>query len=83
VRELILRLARENSHWGCVGIVGALRRLGVTVSARLVRNVLAHAGVPPARERAVSGWRSFLRQHGDMILACDLFTVDTVWLRRL
>jgi transposase InsO family protein len=28
-------------------------------------------------------WRSFLRQHGDSILACDLFTVDTVWLRRL
>jgi putative transposase len=24
-----------------------------------------------------------LRQHGDSILACDFFTVDTVWLRRL
>jgi len=53
------------------------------VSARLVRNVLGRAGIPPAPERAVSGWRSFLRQRGEMILACDLFTVDTVWLRRL
>jgi putative transposase len=53
------------------------------VSARLVRNVLARAGIPPAPERAVSSWRSFLREHGEMILACDLFTVDTVWLRRL
>jgi hypothetical protein len=28
-------------------------------------------------------WRSFLRQHGESILACDFLTVDTVWLRRL
>jgi hypothetical protein len=28
-------------------------------------------------------WRSFLRQQGDSIVACDFLTVDTVWLRRL
>jgi putative transposase len=83
VGELILRLDRENSHWGYVRIVGELRKLGITVSATLVRNVLARAGVSPAPTRAGSSWRSFLRQHGDSILACDLFTVDTVWLRRL
>jgi putative transposase len=83
VRQLILRLARENTHWGYVRIVGELRKLGITVSATLVRNVLARAGIPPAPERAASSWRSFLRQHGSTILACDLFTVDTVWLRRL
>ncbi len=64
-------------------IVGELRKLGITVSATLVRNVLARAGIPPAPERAASSWRSFLRQHANTILACDLFTVDTVWLRRL
>ena len=58
-------------------------KLGITVSATLVRNVLAGAGIPPAPKRAASSWRSFLRQHGTTILACDLFTVDTVWLRRL
>jgi putative transposase len=83
VRELILRLARENGHWGYVRIVGELRKLGITVSATLVRNVLARAGTPAAPDRAASSWRSFLRQHGTTILACDFFTVDTVWLRRL
>jgi putative transposase len=53
------------------------------VSATVVRNVLRRAGVPPAPERGASSWRTFLRQHGNSILACDLFTVDTVWLRRL
>jgi putative transposase len=83
VRELILRLARENGHWGYVRHVGELRKLGITVSATLVRNVLARAGVPPAPEPGACDWRAFLRQHGDSILASDLFTVDTVWLRRL
>jgi putative transposase len=83
VRQLILRLARENSHWGYVRIVGELRKLGIDVSATLVRNVLRREGIPPAPRRGQLDWRSFLRQHGNMILACDLFTVETVWLRRL
>ncbi len=74
VRQLIVRLARENSHWGYVRIVGELRKLGITVSATLVRNVLARAGIPPAPERAASSWRSFLQQHANTILACDLFS---------
>jgi hypothetical protein len=83
VRQLILRLARENSHWGYVRIVGELRKLGIDVSATLVRNVLRREGIPPAPRRGQLDWRSFLRQHGNTILACDLFTVDTVWMRRL
>jgi putative transposase len=83
VRELIVRLARENASWGYVRIVGELRKLGVDVSATLVRSVLAEAGIPPAPQRDRQSWRSFLRQQGDSILACDFLTVDTVWLRRL
>ena len=83
VRELIVRLARENTSWGYVRIVGELRKLGTDVSATLVRNVLADAGLPPAPKRDRLSWRSFLRAQGESIIACDFFTVDTVWLRRL
>ncbi len=61
VRELILRLAHENSGWGYVRIVGELRKLGIDVSATLVRNLLKAAGVPPAPQRGQLDWRSFLR----------------------
>jgi hypothetical protein len=83
VRELILRLARENGSWGYLRIVGELRKLGIDVSATFVRSVLASAGLPPAPERDRETWRTFLRANGESILACDFFSVDTVWLRRL
>ncbi|MCA1677708.1 MAG: integrase core domain-containing protein [Actinobacteria bacterium] len=83
VRELILRLARENTSWGYVRIVGELRKLGIDVSATLVRNILKATGVPPAPQRDQLDWRAFLRQHAATTLACDFLTVDTVLLRRL
>ena len=83
VRELVLRLARENTGWGYIRIAGELRKLGIDVSATRVRNLLKAAGVPPAPERDRLQWRSFLRQHAASTLACDFLTVDTVLLRRV
>jgi transposase InsO family protein len=80
---LIVRLARENRGWGYMRIVGELRKLGIDVSATLVRNVLKDAGIPPAPQRGRLDWRSFLRKHAATTLACDFLTVDTVLLRRL
>jgi putative transposase len=83
LRELIGRLARENPSWGYLRIVGKLRKLSIAVSATSVRNILAAAGLPPAPQRDRQSWRSFLKAHADWMLACDFFTVDTIWLRRL
>ena len=45
VRELILRLARENSSWGYLRIAGELRKLDIAVAATSVRNIVVKAGV--------------------------------------
>jgi hypothetical protein len=72
VRGLILKLARENTSWGYVRIDGELRKLGVDVSATLVRNVLSAAGVPPAPKRDRLAWRLFGRQHAATMLVASL-----------
>jgi putative transposase len=39
--------------------------------------------LPPAPQRDAQSWRNFLRAQGESILACDFFTVETIWMRRL
>ena len=81
--ELVVRLARENPRWGYLRIVGELRKLGVTVSATSVRNIISRHGLRPAPRRSGPSWTEFLRAQAAGILATDFFTVDTVWLERL
>ncbi len=81
--EFVLRLARENPGWGYQRIVGELAGVGVQVSATTVAKILRQAGEPPANTRARMCWREFLRTHAESIIACDFFTVETLWLGRL
>jgi putative transposase len=83
VQQLIVRLAAENPRWGYQRIKGELLHLGVQVSATAIRETLRRHGLDPAPRRTPTTWRRFLRQQAAGILACDFFTVDTVWLRRL
>ncbi len=83
LRELVLRLARENPRWGYQRIVGELAGLGFAVSATTVRKLLKDAGLGPAGERSGLSWRDFLRAQAHSMLAVDFFTVETVCLQRL
>jgi transposase InsO family protein len=83
VRALVVRLARENPSWGYKRIVGELRNVGISVSSTSVRTILIRHGLPPAAQRNELSWRAFLRQHAAMTLACDFFTVETAWLKRI
>ncbi len=64
-------------------IRGELLKLGHRVSSTSIRNLLRRHRVPPAPRRTGLSWRRFLRAHGRAILACDYFTVDTAFLKRL
>src|SRR5206468_6077146 len=83
IRELVLRLARENPRWGYQRIAGEVNGLGVRVSATTVKTILRRAGIGPAGERAGLSWRAFLRAQAQSMLAVDFFTVETISLQRL
>jgi putative transposase len=83
IRELVLRLARENPRWGYQRIAGEVNGLGVRVSATTVKKILRRAGIGPAGERAGLSWRAFLRAQAQSMLAVDFFTVETISLQRL
>jgi len=82
IRELVLRLARENPRWGHRRICGELAKLGLRVSPTSIRRLLAHAKLEPAPRRSGPSWREFLRAQATSIVACDFFTVESVFLRR-
>jgi putative transposase len=82
---LIVRLATENPRWGYARIHGELGKLGHPVGRSTIRAILRRRGVPPAPQRAHAGstWRAFLARHRDTLLACDFFTVETLFLKTL
>src|SRR6266446_9206854 len=79
IRELVLRMARENRSWGYTRIQGALANLRHEVGRGTIANILREAGLEPAPDRPKGmTWKEFLRVHWSTMAATDFFTVE-VW----
>ena len=82
LREIALRLAKENAGWGFRRIVGELRKLRLRISRSSVRRILKEEGLTPSPTRrgkaGETTWRKFIRLHLDTLVACDFFTKNVV-----
>jgi len=81
--DLVLRLAGQNPAWGYRRVHGELARPGHHVSQTTAQRILGSCGCRPAPRGLDTSWRRFRRAQAEGLLACDFFTVDTVFLRRL
>jgi putative transposase len=83
LEALVVRMKRESPRWGYDKIEGELLKLGFDIDSSTVRNILIRHGLVPAPDQPCSSWRPFLSHYRDQFLACDFFTVETLWLRTL
>jgi putative transposase len=83
----ILRFATENPDWGYSRIVGALKKISITISNPTVKAVLTQNGIlpPPGgskrRTRSDGAWKKFIAAHMETTVAMDYFSSKLVTLR--
>jgi transposase InsO family protein len=83
IKNLVVRMAKENPTWGYRRVQGELIRLGHRIAASTVWQILHDAGIDPAPRRSGPTWRQFLTAQAQAVLAVDFVHVDTVFLRRI
>ena len=79
IRELIVRMARENPTWGQLRVAAELSlKLGILLSPRTVRKYWPWEPEDRGRRRVSSQrWATFVRNHALAIVASDFMVVVT------
>jgi putative transposase len=81
IRELVLKLARENS-WGDSRILCELRKLGIkSISLHTVTLILNEHDIESGPKRGRGTWNEFLKIHADTQWQCG-FVSKPMWTTR-
>jgi putative transposase len=81
LRQLIRQMAVENATWGEERIANELKlKLGIRVSPRTVGKYL-RLGRPVRTPDPKQRWLTFVRNHAQVIVACDFFVAVTATFR--
>lgn len=80
LQALIRRIARDNPLWGAPRVHGEILKLGLVVSERTVSRWMPRC-LP--NEKRAQTWRTFLKNHLEVIAAMDFMVVPTWNFRQL
>jgi len=63
---------------------GELTKLGTFLSPSTIRNILKQHNITPVPVRAGSiGWQEMMKHDKDQIIACDFYTIETIFLNTI
>src|SRR6266851_215499 len=85
IRQLIVRMVRENPTWGEERVAAELLvKLRILVSPRTVRSYWPSRPSPRgARRTSSQHWRTFIHNHAESLVACDFLVAVTASFRVL
>ena len=83
IRQLIVRMVRENPTWGEERVAAELSvKLRIFVSPRTVRSYWPSPSLPRSMRRTSSQhWRTFIHNHAEFLVACDFLVAVTARFR--
>ncbi len=81
-KQLILQMKKDNFLWGSRRISGELKKLGIdihyTTVYRVIQTFRKNGFIKPS-----GCWEKFLKSHWESLFATDLFTIDSLFGKRL
>ena len=85
IRQLIVRMVRENPTWGEERVAAELSvKLRILVSPRTVRSYWPSRPSPRGtRKTSSQHWRTFVHNHAESLVACDFLVAVTARFRVL
>src|SRR6266849_516303 len=85
IRQLIVRMVRENPTWGEERVAAELSvKLRILVSSRTVRSYWPSPSPPRgARRPSSQHWKTFIHNHAEFLVACDFLVAVTARFRVL
>jgi transposase len=84
LRNLIIKMAKQNRGWGYPRIQGQLKYLGYKVSASTIANILNKEGLEPQPDRQrKTTWAEFIKIHWKSLTAIDFFHTEIYTIKGL
>ena len=81
IKQLILNMKNDNLYWGYKKIQGELLKIGITLSQKTIRNILADFRRRGKVKKPLT-WKQFLKLQIHSLYAMDFFTIDTLLNQR-
>jgi putative transposase len=80
-KQLILSMKNDNLYWGYKKIQGELLKIGIALSQKTIRNILADFRRKGKIKKSLS-WKQFLKLQIHSLYAMDFFIIDTMLNQR-